>query len=167
MSHKEYSSERKAWSTSISNGLEELIKNTLPAQKIIYTEQNEQKEEIDPVRQVLDYSGIDAIAVTGIKSAHPLSLRATNWNRPQVTIRAAEVDQWSQEDVYLRPSFHVQFIQDKTGNTKHLVIVDLKEFRSLKNPLQYMDRITTKKNGYFYRFNAEGLKLDCVRIWNL
>lgn len=164
MEHNRFSSERLTWSSTISNGHEELIKTTLPAQKVIYTEQNESE---DPFLTVLDYSGIDAIAVTGLKEAHALSLRVTNYNAPQVTIRSSEVDAWNEVTNHLRPSHHVQFVQSE-GHTRYVIIVDLTEFRKLNDSYEYLYKINSKKgNGHFYAFTQEALELPCVRVWEL
>jgi hypothetical protein len=166
MRHNVYSTQRKSWSTTISSAHEELIKAHTGAHKIEYTEQDETKQDPDPIYTVLDYSGIDALAIgKRPKEIHALSLRVTNWSRPQVTIRATEVDSWTKETNLLRPAYHIQLVQHK-GHTRHMLIVNLNKFRSLPDPMQYLRKTPSNSDpdGYFYNFTEEGLRLPCVRI---
>ena len=165
MGHNDFNGGRKDWSSTITQQYSEEIRQALNAERIVYVEQK--AGEDDPVRQVLDYSGIDAIAIyQRSKDASGISLRATRWSAAQVTIRSREHENWTQHREYLQPAYHAQVITN--GEQAHtLCIVDLKAFRSLPDPNIYLERIETRQAGYFYRLTASAFNLECVKQYRL
>jgi len=130
----------------------------------VYSEQK--TSEDDPVRQALDYAGIDAIAIFGRKAAKGISLRATKWTAPQVTIRSREYQSWTNRSQFIAPAFHVQLITNE-GRAHTLCLVDLDSFRSLPDPAQYLERVETRQSGHFYRLTASAFALPCVSQYSL
>ena len=162
--HNTFNGERKDWSSTITQQYSEEIRQALNAERIVYSEQK--TSEDDPVRQALDYAGIDAIAIYGRKAAKGISLRATKWTAPQVTIRSREYHSWTSRSQYITPAFHVQLITNE-GRAHTLCLVDLDSFRSLPDPAKYLERVETRQSGHFYRLTASAFALPCVRQYSL
>jgi hypothetical protein len=162
--HNTFNGERKDWSSTITLQYSEQIRQALNAERIVYSEQK--TSEDDPVRQALDYAGIDAIAIFGRKAAKGISLRATKWTAPQVTIRSREYQSWTNRSQFIAPAFHVQLITNE-GRAHTLCLVDLDSFRSLPNPAQYLERVEARQSGHFYRLTASAFALPCVSQYSL
>lgn len=163
--HNTFNGGRKDWSSTITQQYSEEIRKALNAERIIYSEQK--TGEDDPVRLALDYAGIDAIAIySRYKDAKGISLRATRWGAPQVTIRSREHDTWTKPSQYIAPAYHVQLITNE-GRAHTLCIVDLESFRSLPDPTIYLERVDTRQSGHFYRLTASAFTLPCVRQYSL
>ena len=142
MGHNTFNGERKDWSSTITQQ---------------YSEE---------IRQALDYAGIDAIALYGRKAAKGISLRATKWTAPQVTIRSREYHSWTSRSQYITPAFHVQLITNE-GRAHTLCLVDLDSFRSLPDPAKYLEKVETRQSGHFYRLTASAFALPCVSQYSL
>ena len=158
--------DRKRWSTQITSGCEELIRSTLQCRRLVYVEQSPD-EPVDQVKLILDYSGVDAFAIHDKKKHSALSFRVTNYDRPQVTIRASELPQWMERQAYIQPDYHIQLSRPRGQNHIHcMTVVDVNEFRDLVAADQYLTEVALNDGtGSFYRLNAEGFSLPCIKTF--
>lgn len=158
---------QKKWSTDITSGCYQLLCSTIGCKRIVYVEQDP-NEPHDPVKQVLDYSGVDALAIHDFKKMSMLSFRTSNSTQPQVTMRQTERIQWTQKHDYVQPDFHVQLARPKgQEHIYNVVILDLNRFREAVDPDHYFNELHYKNGqGSFFKMTDEGLKLPCVRIYN-
>lgn len=157
---------QKKWSTDITTGCHALLCSTIGCKRIVYVEQDPNEPD-DPVKKVLDYSGVDALAIHDFKKTSMLSFRTSNSTRPQVTMRQSERIQWTTTQNYVQPDYHIQLARPKDSPHIHnVVILDLNRFREADNPDSYFREMHFNNGqGSFFKMTDEGLRLPCVRIY--